>query len=910
MANNINVSLVLKSKNFQAGLDRMSRKLEGIGKVSQNVGRQLQFIGALAVTKGLYDAADAALSLEEAMATLEATLGQGGDALAKLEASARELGKSTEYSASEIANMQVELAKAGVAIDDIVGADDEVVRIARAFGVDLQEAVKGNIQTFNQFKSQFSDQGLVGSIGKIGTVLLSVADATTASTTSLQAGLNAVGPSADAAGLSLEKTVAILGLLEDRGVEASKGGRGLRSLLSEIVNNGDNANEELDRLLKGTINIDKFTRSMGKFEASIARALFGLSSDFDKVNGSIDDSNDLLDRYAKILGGTTIKSIKRLQSAVNELGQKAFDRFGGSLRGAIDRLTQFINSIDEGDVKMAGAIAKIALFTKALSILQGVIGKVGLALTNFVKALSRLTPAGAIITGALAGIAIVVDSMNSFKSRTKAASDSVADLKKELSDLGEGDYAKKVEGKSFKSFEEFTRETQAEISRLSKARSDAYKPLFEAFGNQEIERVKALLESNTLEELLAKQRESASGSGLFSISPENLQTLGTGIQQIKALDAQIAKLNKGWSDAAAGRTDVFSGYVEPAKELTEEQKRQERLRIGAEAREKALADLAAKKLKAQEENTKLYEALDRGAGLDPFADNTTKDFADDAKRKFQEAEFALGLVEDKLSSLTKLQDLFNEAGAELTPQQAEQLDLLKLQKEALEELVKRQGGSVDFWNKQLEAEKARLRDLKSFGMEVRPMGFSEDDLDNIRQAQLEAKAFKRELDTLRESLGGLGLKMQEKFALNLTETQFYQTLLQTRDLLFNILDGIGNIAAVFAEGLVDPSKNWRDNVKDAFKDMIRGLVGMIAKVIALTVAITAGNALTGGAISAMILAGTAAGSVASGGPLSIANVFAQQFGGGRSNGMRSLVSGNDLVIASSRGYDINSRVYG
>lgn len=121
----------------------------------------------------------------------------------------------------------------------------------------------------------------------------------------------------------------------------------------------------------------------------------------------------------------------------------------------------------------------------------------------------------------------------------------------------------------------------------------------------------------------------------------------------------------------------------------------------------------------------------------------------------------------------------------------------------------------------------------------------------------------------------------------------------------SVIQGVG---ATFAEALLDPTVRLGDALKDVFKNFVRLAAQWLIQVALLTGAIALGNVLTGGGLSAFLNTQSNLSNATN-----LSNNLAQGNGasfaaGGRS--FTSTVAGSDLVIASQRGINLNSRVYG
>ena len=155
------------------------------------------------------------------------------DAMADLNKTARDLGASTKFSATEVVQGMDILAK------NFSGSDLEkaqAVAAAMPGILDAAAAAKESIETTSDISSAAMNQfGLKAQdMGRIGDVLVKTANASATGLVDLGEALKYSGVTAQKAGLDLETTVAMLGALGNAGKKGSQAGTGLSSVLGNI----------------------------------------------------------------------------------------------------------------------------------------------------------------------------------------------------------------------------------------------------------------------------------------------------------------------------------------------------------------------------------------------------------------------------------------------------------------------------------------------------------------------------------------------------------------------------------------------------------------------------------------------------------------------------------------------------
>ena len=127
----VSVALRLNNGQFMAAIGQSAAATKGLarevgtatGKAAdgyQSIGLAASAAGAV-VAVGLGKAVSASMNFEKSLSGLRAATGATGAAMEKLRASALKAGEDTSFSATQAAEAQTALAKAGVSTADILG---------------------------------------------------------------------------------------------------------------------------------------------------------------------------------------------------------------------------------------------------------------------------------------------------------------------------------------------------------------------------------------------------------------------------------------------------------------------------------------------------------------------------------------------------------------------------------------------------------------------------------------------------------------------------------------------------------------------------------------------------------------------------------------------------------------------
>ena len=290
---------------------------------------------------------------EQANANLGTIVGANAEMLKELTDSALELGRTTEYTASQVTQLQTELAKLGFGPESIQAMQKPVLQFATAVGAKLPEAAALAGATLRSFGLNAHDTDEM-----LGTLAV----ATNKSALSfgyLQTAMSIVSPVAKTFGFNVKDTTSLLGTLADAGFDASSAATATRNILLNLADaNGKLAKslghpvrtipELVDGLkalrtqgidLAGTLELtDK--RSVAAFNTFLNGAdnLLHLRENLEDVNGELKRISE--DRLNTVEG-----SIKLLQSAWEGF-VLSFYNSKGAIKSVIDLLTSGIEGIN------------------------------------------------------------------------------------------------------------------------------------------------------------------------------------------------------------------------------------------------------------------------------------------------------------------------------------------------------------------------------------------------------------------------------------------------------------------------------------------------------------------------------------------------------------------------------------
>ena len=269
------IKVKLDDKEFRKGTRRMKSNVAGLGKT-------LGFAAiGVGIARGLQDAFQKMKKFEQANANLASILGKSNDQIKRLSSSAKKLGAVSAFSASEITGLQTELAKLGFVENDILKVTKSVGDFSIAVGTDAASAAETAGGALRAFGLEASE---------MGSLVSTMAIATTKSALDfekLKTSIGIVAPVANSAGVSFQRTIALLGTLSNRGIDASTAGTGLRNIFLELSKSGLTWDQAMGRINSASDKNAAALQLFGKRGATVGTVLADTMKESDLLTASI-----------------------------------------------------------------------------------------------------------------------------------------------------------------------------------------------------------------------------------------------------------------------------------------------------------------------------------------------------------------------------------------------------------------------------------------------------------------------------------------------------------------------------------------------------------------------------------------------------------------------------------------------
>lgn len=343
-----------------AGLRRARRQLQTFGTQVQALGRRMMALSAAGAVPFVL-ATRVFAGYEQHMARVRALTGATGKDFDKLAENAKHLGRTTIYTAGQVAEAMSAFALAGYSVKQILDATEPTLNLAAAGQLAIGEAADIAVKIMAGMGIEAKDLG--------GALDILTKAMTTANTDLAMLGeaMKFVGPIARSSGYGLEEITAAIQLLSNAGIQGQMAGTSLRMALIKLASPSTEAADLLSKLgvvakdsagnmlpLADIIQqLDRAMRGMGTGQKlGVLGTLFG-ARPLGGMSVLLEEGADTLRAYTEALrgaGGTAARvaatqldtlrgTATILKSAVEDLGIAVGESLVIPLRLAIKAIT-------------------------------------------------------------------------------------------------------------------------------------------------------------------------------------------------------------------------------------------------------------------------------------------------------------------------------------------------------------------------------------------------------------------------------------------------------------------------------------------------------------------------------------------------------------------------------------------
>lgn len=368
-------SLVDKGMNAvksvtSAGASAISGVTKAVTTSIATAGTGVLAFGGYAVTAGK--------TFEKSMSNVMATMGitkdtiqDGQNSYELLAETAKKMGETTKFSASESADALNFLALAGYDAQKACEALPAVLNLAQAGNMDLARTSDLVTDAMSALGIEATNENLT----HFGDVLAKTSSRSNTSVAQLGEAMLVCGGQARLAGLELEETSTMLGILADNGIKGAEGGTALRNLLKNIYTPTSQASKAMQALgiqtsdtdgnlrnvqdilldtmsaLENLSEADKMTAMGDIFDvrtiAAASATLNNCSDRYNELYGEIMDCNGAMEQMAETQNDNLEGDIYSLKSAFEAVGVSVYESLTLSLRNAVQLGTSYLRQLND-----------------------------------------------------------------------------------------------------------------------------------------------------------------------------------------------------------------------------------------------------------------------------------------------------------------------------------------------------------------------------------------------------------------------------------------------------------------------------------------------------------------------------------------------------------------------------------
>lgn len=389
MATKFTIEAVFKAVDQITGpIDKIQAKLLGLSKNTRETFGAMDRLNGR-ISSGFRAMATAAAAAGAAAGAVLYNIGKGGSdfeqaitnvgavslmtrgEVKELEIAARDLGKTTKFSATEVAAGMELMGKAGFENEQILASIDGVLAAAAAEGAEFAE-IAGHVSNI------LKGMGLEASeTGRVADVLTLASARTNSSISSLGESLANTSATARQFKIPFEEVTAAVALLQDVGLDASVAGSAVNTMLTNLSKPTDEVRARMHALgvtfqnSKGNMlpfrevlaNLSKAAQKSGGNMKQVAffADLVGLrgqkaaqnladlfaSGKFVKLADELDKAEGKAKRMASLRMDTFQGDLTILGNTVEDVKIGLFDLNSGPLRDVVQRMTAWIKANDK-----------------------------------------------------------------------------------------------------------------------------------------------------------------------------------------------------------------------------------------------------------------------------------------------------------------------------------------------------------------------------------------------------------------------------------------------------------------------------------------------------------------------------------------------------------------------------------
>lgn len=339
--------IVLNTSQWDKAIMRVRQSVDTIAFKMRKLGTEVSTAGMAMTQAGLAMISPWALaarsfaSFDDAMRLTAAVTQETGDILKRLSEEALYLGRTTSFTAQQVAEGMIQLGRAGFSGKEIQQSMAAILDLARSTGTDLSEASRYASSTLRAFSLE------AGEMLRVVDVLTATANRSAQTLTDLGESMKYAAPIAADFGMSLEETAKAMGTMANFAIRGSLAGTSLRMIMLRL----------------GRTRVQKKLEAIGVSVKDVTgnfRPLYDILQDMHKTLSRL-GSADQMGIMADVFGARAI-------SGGIKLAKRSFDELNRAIENAAGTAQDTADKMDAG---LGGSIRLLRSAVESLSIAFG-----------------------------------------------------------------------------------------------------------------------------------------------------------------------------------------------------------------------------------------------------------------------------------------------------------------------------------------------------------------------------------------------------------------------------------------------------------------------------------------------------------------------------------------------------------
>lgn len=398
------------STSLSRAFDRAGVSLNKVATRFRGVGQSLTYSLTLPLAAVGATSIQTAADFQKSLNLIEGASDATGQQMKDLEATIRQASQGSIYSLTDVAQVSLDLARAGLTpAEQAAGALTNALNLATAGGTELAESTQTLVNAMAAFHLQASDATMVAD------ALAGAANASTANIDTLGQALAQSASAAGAAGQDLNTTVAALAMFAQNGLKASDAGTSLKTFLLRLSPVSVAAADEMKQLGLSFFDANGNALELTDIAQQLQDNLKNLSQQQRITALQTIFGNDAF-RAANILYENGASGLQKFVDATLDSGsaQRMATNASKGAAGALANLKKNVTSIQESiGQALAPTVEKLAGFIDNLAKkFTGLPEGTREAMVAFAAFLAVIGPAALMISGVASALQYMAAAMS------------------------------------------------------------------------------------------------------------------------------------------------------------------------------------------------------------------------------------------------------------------------------------------------------------------------------------------------------------------------------------------------------------------------------------------------------------------------------------------------------------------